>query len=731
LRQWRVRALIFSCQRLNSPPNCSIANSALVEQVTLSQGTNTVSTLRQYDNLNRLTSIGTTAGGVPLSFGYRYSDANQRTNVASADGSYWYYHYDALGQVDTGKRYWKDGTAIPGQQFGYTHDNIGNRTAAKVGSDQNATAYTPNPLNQYENRTVPSTVDITGNANAAASVTVTVGGQASPSVYRHNEYYQATGTVNNTNSPAWAPVTVSATRGGTNNTQSGNLLVPPATQTFQYDADGNLTSDLVWNYTWDAENRLIKMDCQVAGPSAQHLAFEYDWQGRRIHKVVKDANQNNLTDLRFLYDRWNLLAVLTSDLRPLTSFLWGLDLTSTQQGAGGVGGLLAITDAASGTHFVCYDGNGNVTALVKATDGSTTARYEYGPFGELLRATGPMAKLNPLRFSTKYEDDETDLVYYGYRYYSPSLGRWLTRDPLEEEGGISLYAFVGNEPGNLTDPFGMDVGDDGDLRNYWYWGKGAVKGLGKQIGGLWNLVTSPVQTFKGITHAIGHPDDVGPVIMAEVAKAMQDYLLSKGGCIDPGKALEMEGEIGADVVTMLVGVGEVSKATRFAKISELAKSRVAQRLSKVTKGACCVVGESKWQALPGGVQIKQTGNYWIKQVNPDASALAQWWGRGSLDAQAEGLSALAERAPSFLYMNGKLITRDAGPYTPGNFWPTWWEGTKLLGTPMNDIRPRNIGANGIIFDPALNPFAQGVYWIGAGTVAGAAGYGIYSLFGDQ
>ena len=45
-----------------------------------------------------------------------------------------------------------------------------------------------------------------------------------------------------------------------------------------------------------------------------------------------------------------------------------------------------------------------------------------------------MAKANPFRFSTKYQDDETDLLYYGYRYYNASTGRWISRDPLEEAG---------------------------------------------------------------------------------------------------------------------------------------------------------------------------------------------------------------------------------------------------------------------------------------------------------
>ena len=113
---------------------------------------------------------------------------------------------------------------------------------------------------------------------------------------------------------------------------------------------------------------------------------------------------------------WNPIAQLnTTNNNVVQSYLWGLDLSGSLQGAGGVGGLLEVNDPANGIHFVAYDGNGNVAGLAKATDGSSSAVYEYGPFGELLRATGPMAKANPFRFSTKYQDDETDLLYYGYR----------------------------------------------------------------------------------------------------------------------------------------------------------------------------------------------------------------------------------------------------------------------------------------------------------------------------
>jgi RHS repeat-associated protein len=69
-----------------------------------------------------------------------------------------------------------------------------------------------------------------------------------------------------------------------------------------------------------------------------------------------------------------------------------------------------------------------------------------GPFGEVLRATGPMAKTNPFRFSTKYQDDETDKLYYGLRYYNPSTGRWESRDPAGERECACLYQFVRNSP---------------------------------------------------------------------------------------------------------------------------------------------------------------------------------------------------------------------------------------------------------------------------------------------
>jgi RHS repeat-associated protein len=165
-----------------------------------------------------------------------------------------------------------------------------------------------------------------------------------------------------------------------------------------------------------------------------------------------------VSDIRFLYDGWNLLAELNglAGNAVVRSYVWGIDLSGSAQGAGGVGGLLAIHQPSSIAHLPCYDGNGNILGLVNASSGTLDAQYEYGPFGEPLRVTGPAAAANPFGFSTKYQDAETGLLYYGYRWYQPSTGRFLSKDLIEERGGANLYCFVGNEPVGTFDYLGRE-----------------------------------------------------------------------------------------------------------------------------------------------------------------------------------------------------------------------------------------------------------------------------------
>jgi len=199
----------------------------------------------------------------------------------------------------------------------------------------------------------------------------------------------------------------------------------------------------------------------VPAAAKAKLEFAYSGEGKRIKKSVyhwnSQINDYQLaSERRFIYDGWNVIAEMDATNTVERSYLWGQDLSGTLQDAGGVGGLLAITITGTnvGTYLTTTDANGNVLGLVDS-QGAVAATYEYGPFGEPARVSGSMASQNPFRFSTKYTDDESELVYYGYRYYNPNMGRWINRDLIGERGGVHLYMYVYNSPANRIDPLGL------------------------------------------------------------------------------------------------------------------------------------------------------------------------------------------------------------------------------------------------------------------------------------
>jgi len=238
-----------------------------------------------------------------------------------------------------------------------------------------------------------------------------------------------------------------------------------------YDLDGNLTNDGVFAYSWDGENRFTAAEPLALSNGVKRIQCAYDYQSRRVSKTVSVwsnegwvAIQTNL----FIYDGWNLIAV-QSALRSYPSetwvkstnlYTWGLDLSGSLQGAGGIGGLLAAVfggDPEPVEGFYAYDANGNVSDVINTDSGAIVAHYEYSPFGECIVKTGAMADENPFRFSTKYWDDETGLGYWGYRYYAPSRGHWLSRDPIGEKGGMNILAFVNNQSFVKIDPLGQSA----------------------------------------------------------------------------------------------------------------------------------------------------------------------------------------------------------------------------------------------------------------------------------
>jgi RHS repeat-associated protein len=240
-----------------------------------------------------------------------------------------------------------------------------------------------------------------------------------------------------------------------------------------YDLDGNMLTNGPWAYTWDAENRMAS----ACSNGVLLVTNVYDHLSRRIRKEVyaranTTSNYEPVTCNTFLYDGWNviretaLLNSLTPPIALTNYYTWGLDLSGTMQGAGGVGGLLAVTTLSTcnnqpvtcNTYYPAYDANGNVTAYLDATGGVAIA-FSYDPFGRTVSETVnalPGAVYLPHRFSTKYLDPETGMYYYGYRFYHPELGRWVSRDPIGEKGGINNYAVVVNSTINLVDVLGLE-----------------------------------------------------------------------------------------------------------------------------------------------------------------------------------------------------------------------------------------------------------------------------------
>ena len=265
-----------------------------------------------------------------------------------------------------------------------------------------------------------------------------------------------------------APVRVASLRilaGQPTETQTRGVWVPPGTEGFPLaDLDGNSKGDSRWAYEWDGENRLIRVTSQAGAVSAgapyQMLTFRYDALGRLLERKEFGGSAAALVlsnTTTYLYGGWKNLctwkAVGAGASTLQATQVWGLS-----ELGGGIEGLLFYKSAANGAHACAYDGGGNLTGLVALSNGTVSGQYEYDAFGTLLRQGGVSAveAENPWRFSTKRMDPVSGLMHYEYRAYNPALGRWLSRDPLGEEGGVNLLGFVGNSPVNSVDPDGRD-----------------------------------------------------------------------------------------------------------------------------------------------------------------------------------------------------------------------------------------------------------------------------------
>ena len=229
-----------------------------------------------------------------------------------------------------------------------------------------------------------------------------------------------------------------------------------------YDNAGNLLYDGKNHYDWDARNRLTSAE-RVDG--LIKWDYTYDDQNRRvaIETFTRESTEDNFISenlTKFIYNNWLLIAETDANGSVTREYSYSDDAN----GDAGVGKLIKFTDytsitggllsAESKNYFVINDNVGNITSVIDS-QGNIINSYAYSPFGELI-VEQEQVKLN-IGFNTKYED-ESGLIHYNNRYYDSNLGRFISQDPIFEEGGVNLYNFVANDPINHWDILGFSEG---------------------------------------------------------------------------------------------------------------------------------------------------------------------------------------------------------------------------------------------------------------------------------
>ena len=391
-------------------------------------------------------------------FGYSNDAAGRRTAISRSgeafgdlSGAVDAYGYNLRSEVVSARRT-KDGAPVRGFDEDFSYDPIGNRIATTNYTETGAAVvseYAANNLNQYTSRTVPGVAAVRGFADADATVTV----NENPA-YRLGEYFYGSDAFDNSAAPINAAlVTTAALASPTNGPDevasvTSHVHFAKTPQLFEYDLDGNLLRDGKYVYSYDAGNRLIGVMPQNPVDGDIEVQNSYDYRHRRIGKMTRKCNGgswNYLRSSRFIYDKTNVIDEHIDNAYGLAdnvTYLWGKDISGSLNGAGGVGGLLCV-GSENFTAIPCADANGNIKCYLDV-GGDVVASYEYDTFGKVVVSTGRFADNLDFGFSSKYHDREVGMTSYQRRFYCPDLGRWLNRDPIEEEGGENLYAFCLN-----------------------------------------------------------------------------------------------------------------------------------------------------------------------------------------------------------------------------------------------------------------------------------------------
>ncbi len=222
-----------------------------------------------------------------------------------------------------------------------------------------------------------------------------------------------------------------------NNTYNVNDL-QQLTPHMHYTKNGNPDRVGDTQYAYDALDRLIA----IYTPRFTQT-FSYDCENRCLTKTT--VQQNGSETRYFLYDGKNEVGAFDERFKPVELRVLG-HAPHAEIGA-------AVGIELGGEVFApVHDLQGNVAALL-ALDTDESTFFRYSAFGEYTVVGRTVAM--PWKFSSKRTDDLSGLVYYGRRFYMPSLGRWLTPDPAGFIDGMNLYAFVHNDPLTCFDEYGL------------------------------------------------------------------------------------------------------------------------------------------------------------------------------------------------------------------------------------------------------------------------------------
>jgi RHS repeat-associated protein len=344
--------------------------------------------------------------------------------------------YNALGQTT-------DLIPQAGQAINYVYDTIGRLTDIKPSASTFTYAYSGvNPLIQSLTRPNGSKTKYNYN-DPLKRLTDVINRNSSNQVINSFKYTYNDQDVRESETITNGQAITSFTEGlktYTPNNVNQTISSTNPNRSYVYDADGNMTTGYTpdgyaLTMTYDAENRMTS--AEYTDSSSVIHRTEYSYNGFSLLAEMKKYDGGVLaSSTRYL--RAGFLPVQERDVSNTVTreYTWGLNY------GGGVGGLLNLKQGGLDYNYL-YDGKGNVSALINSAQ-SVVASY---------------ASIDQsYMFSTKPYDPKTGLSYYGYRFYSPSIGKWTTRDPLGEYGDINLYRAMRNSAMNWVDPLGFYIG---------------------------------------------------------------------------------------------------------------------------------------------------------------------------------------------------------------------------------------------------------------------------------